>query len=317
MILQLLNVLIGLTLVYVIFSTIASALFDSVEILVKRRGKLLARGITEIFRRLSDNVDADVERFYEHELINSLFEGPFEKDGRRLPSYIPPLRFARAVLMLAEKSLAQDASPTGPFVRLRAYAERLVGQRALAPGETLVSAMEAELVEHFNTSMDRVSGWFARYARAVLLAIGLVLAFAANVDTLQIVRSLSMDPLLAERVADSAAAYVDRRTDSLDVADEDQLDQQIALINKNREIAETLGLPLGWLEGEFARNFGRDAHADDFIKKIVGLLLTGFALSFGATFWFDLLSKLVDLRASLKPGNDPVDRDKDSAKEAA
>ncbi|WP_374679942.1 hypothetical protein [Hydrocarboniphaga effusa] len=317
MILQLLNVLIGLTLVYVIFSSIASALFDAVEIIVKRRGKLLARGITEILRRLSDNVDADVERFYEHELINSLFDGNFGKNSRKLPSYIPPLRFARAVLMLAETTLAQDASATGPFVRLRAYAERLVGQRALAPGETLVAAMEAELVDHFNTSMDRVSGWFARYARGVLLVIGLVLAFAANVDTLQIVRSLSMDPLLAERIADSAATYVDRRTDSVDAADDGALDQQIAIINKNREIAESLGLPLGWLEGEFARNFGGGAKADDVIKKVIGLLLTGFALSFGATFWFDLLSKLVDLRASLKPKDEDLKVEKDSAKEAA
>ena len=175
MILQLLNVLIGLTLVYVIFSTIASALFDSIEIIVKRRGELLARGIAEILRRLSDNVDADVERFYEHSLINSLYEGGFEKHSRKLPSYIPPVRFARAVLMLAEEAVAKDESASGPFVRLRAYAERLVGQRALAPGETLVAAMEAELVDHFNTSMDRVSGWFARYARGVLLVIGLSL----------------------------------------------------------------------------------------------------------------------------------------------
>lgn len=317
MILQLLNVLIGLTLVYLIFSTIASALFDSVEIIVKRRGKLLARGITEILRRLSDDVEVDVERFYEHELINSLFEGKFEKDSRRLPSYIPPLRFARAVLMLAEKSLAQNASATGPFVQLRAYAQRLAGQRALVPGEISAAAMEAELVEHFNTSMDRVSGWFARYARGVLLAIGLVLAFAANVDTLQIVRSLSMDPLLAERIADSAATYVDRRTESIEVVDDGELDRQIAVINKNREIAESLGLPLGWLEGEFARTFGANAKADDLIKKLVGLLLTGFALSFGATFWFDLLSKLVDLRASLKPEDDSIHRDKDSEKEPA
>jgi hypothetical protein len=32
--------------------------------------------------------------------------------------------------------------------------------------------------------------------------------------------------------------------------------------------------------------------------KIVGLLLTAVALTLGAPFWFDLLSKLVKLRSS-------------------
>ena len=317
MILQLLNVIIGLTLVYVIFSSIASALFDSVEILVKRRGKLLALGIAEILRRLSDDVNADLKQLYEHSLINSLYEGDFAPGSRKLPSYIPPVRFARAVLMLAEDALAADPTATGPFVRLKRYAERLVGQRALAQGESVVAATEAELVDHFNTSMERVSGWFARYARGVLLVIGLVLSVAANIDTLQIVRTLSMDPLLAERIADSAASYVDRRAESVPVASGDALDQQIDIIKKNREIAESLGLPLGWLEGEFAHCFGREAAFDDSIKKLIGLLLTAFALSFGATFWFDLLSKLVELRSSLKPKDEAVSADKSSSQEAA
>src|SRR5437870_4444360 len=38
------------------------------------------------------------------------------------------------------------------------------------------------------------------------------------------------------------------------------------------------------------------------IQKLVGLLLTGLALSLGAPFWFDLLSKLINLRgAGAKP----------------
>jgi len=34
--------------------------------------------------------------------------------------------------------------------------------------------------------------------------------------------------------------------------------------------------------------------------KIGGLLVTAFALSFGAPFWFDLLNRLVNLRAAGK-----------------
>ncbi len=175
MILQLLNVLIGLTLIYLIFSTIASALFELLEGLIRQRGKLLARGIKEILRHRSPDVAADLRRFYEHPLINSLYEGEFSERAHALPSYIPPEHFARAVLMLAEDA-DPEAATTDPFVQLRAFAQRLVGQRPVAEGESQVQALEAAIVAHFNASMDRVGGWFGRYARAVLLGIGLLLA---------------------------------------------------------------------------------------------------------------------------------------------
>jgi hypothetical protein len=38
-----------------------------------------------------------------------------------------------------------------------------------------------------------------------------------------------------------------------------------------------------------------------FWSKLFGVLLTAFALTFGAPFWFDLLNQLANLRTSLKP----------------
>lgn len=368
MILQLLNVLIGLTLVYLIFSTIASALFELIEGLRRERGRLLAKGLKEILRTLSPSLDADLRKLYEHPLINSLFEGEFKEGGRTLPSYIPAERFARAVLMLAEDAAGGPQAADDPFVRLKAFAERLVGQRALAPAERAESyaqALEAEIVRHFDASMDRVTGWFARYARGVLFAVGLLLAVIANVDTIQLLRTLSMDPLLADRIAESAAQYVDSQaperdnkagqhdaggavegsgervlaapggdvpsegesaadapTDDADPAPAPprpaaSFDDQLRVIGENRQLAESLGLALGWQNGEFEKTFGRESTPDAALKKLIGLLLTGFALSFGASFWFDLLSQFVSLRSSLKPGKKAEDQAEDGGEPAA
>lgn len=299
MILQLLNVLIGLSLIYIIFASIASALFEAVESLLKKRGKLLARGIKEILRKLSPDVEADLARFYEHPLINSLYEGEFAENSRKLPSYIPAERFACVVLMLAEDA---GANTEDAFVRLRGYAERLLGKRPLTDGESRLKALDAEIAGHFNDSMDRVSGWFTRYARGVLLAVGILLAGAANVDTIQIIQTLSMDPVLADRVAESAAQYVEQRATSdtefaaaaSDASPGDDLGRQLEVLRENRRLAESLGVPLGWRDGEFERGAW-------VLEKIVGVLLSGLALSFGASFWFDILNKLVSLRNSLKP----------------
>ncbi|MDB5967824.1 MAG: hypothetical protein JWQ90_274 [Hydrocarboniphaga sp.] len=363
MILQLLNVLIGLTLVYLIFSTIASAIFELLEGLIRQRGKLLAKGVKEILGRLSPDPLADLRRFYEQPLISSLYEGDFAERAHALPSYIPPEHFARAVLMLAEDAAGAANAGTDPFVRLREFAQRLVGQRALAQGESYAQALEAEIVAHFNASMDRVGGWFGRYARAMLLGIGLALAVFANVDSIQIVRTLAMDPQLADRIADSAAQYVEQRSQAASGAGAqaattaeqnppadagavppdavgggsgdaaptvepassaagavttptaaDEFARQLQLIQENQQFAESLGLALGWQNGQFRRSFGADSGFGDGLTKLIGLLLTGLALSAGASFWFDLLNQLVRLRTSLKPdrqepaaGNDAGD----------
>jgi hypothetical protein len=61
---------------------------------------------------------------------------------------------------------------------------------------------------------------------------------------------------------------------------------------------QNLGLPLGWTvkSGGDPRNVPRDAQG--WIFKIIGLLVTVFAISLGAPFWFDLLNKIVSIRAS-------------------
>ncbi len=61
---------------------------------------------------------------------------------------------------------------------------------------------------------------------------------------------------------------------------------------------QNLGLPLGWsVKNDGAlRNVPKDAQG--WIFKVIGLLITVFAISLGAPFWFDLLNKIVSIRAS-------------------
>jgi hypothetical protein len=56
---------------------------------------------------------------------------------------------------------------------------------------------------------------------------------------------------------------------------------------------ERLGLPLGWSKGAFPATL--DA------AKIFGLLLTALAVSLGAPFWFDVLNKIMSVRAAGRP----------------
>jgi len=327
-ILQIINVLIGLSVVYLIFSTIASALFELAEGQFKQRGKLLERGIHEILRKVGfedavDEAAADalVKQFYESPVIHPLFEGDHLKGSDRLPSYIPPERFTAAILLLAQQ--AQIAGVANAFSRLKDLAETLVGNRGLAAGESFAKRVEQELTQHFNDSMDRVSGWFGRYARRLLLLIGLLLALGANVDTIQIVQALSLDPAMADKIADAATAQfkemqADLVTPASSAEDADAVvDKQIELVKSQVGIARVLGLPIGWTRKDFAVSLQAPhpylAFCGSVLEKLLGVLITAIALSFGAPFWYGLLNQLVSLRSSLKPGDKPKSAVPDSA----
>lgn len=60
----------------------------------------------------------------------------------------------------------------------------------------------------FNATMDRVSGWYKRFAQKWMIAIGFILAAILNVDTIHIVQQLSTTPNLAKAVASQAEGYV-------------------------------------------------------------------------------------------------------------
>jgi hypothetical protein len=317
MITQIINVLMGLSAVFLIFSTISSALFDLVEAVWKKRGKLLEQGIREILRKvdgaaLDDNaLEAAVKTFYESPLINPLFAGNYRKGGRNLPSYIPPERFAAAVLLLAD-----TPNPPAAFAQLKQIAESVVKLALPAGAAPKLEQTEAQLVQHFNDTMDRASGWFGRHARGVLFVIGLLLAVGGNVDTLAIFRTLSTNPDLAEQIADNAGAQFKQQqqdladqsgtadaatsTDTTQDPASQEVAKQIDLIKQQLGAAQTLGLPLGWGSDDIA-SFGGFLQKLGSPPKLVGLLITAIALSLGAPFWFNLLNQLGSLRTTLKP----------------
>jgi hypothetical protein len=310
---------------------------------------MLERGIREILRKTGvdkavDKAAADtlLERFYENPVIHALFAGDYKKGGANLPSYVPPERFVDAVLLLAQQPSA-DAAPNA-FANLKALAETLVGNRTLAEGESFAAKLRDELTQHFNESMNRVSGWFARYTRRCLLIIGFALALGANVDTIQIVQTLSLDPTLADKIADAAASqFKDMQSDvtatagdgSNGVKPEQLVEQQVQLVKSQMGLARTLSLPIGWTRSDFEQTFAPAAAPPGtglpaalssamsdvlsraaFWKKLFGLAVTAVALSLGAPLWFGILNQLVTLRTSLKPKPEKADQSGEAANAA-
>src|SRR5690348_10762127 len=108
--LNMLDVAIGLIIVYIVLSLLCSSVNEGLETFLKNRSRQLERGIREIL----DDPDGTkvTHQLYNHPLVTSLFQGRYEasslRDTRRgsgkiygktnLPSYIPAANFALAML---------------------------------------------------------------------------------------------------------------------------------------------------------------------------------------------------------------------------
>jgi hypothetical protein len=310
-----LDVAIGLILVFLLLSLICSAIREAIAGISGSRAKTLSRGVRELLR----NDPVLVRAFYEHPQIWSLYQGEYDdavvKRNRflpfyttKLPSYIPARSFAMALLDMAARgrnaNSALQASPEANVLTVQAvrqnignlgnpFVQRLV-LTAVDNSQGDIDKAALNIQAWFDAAMDRVSGWYKRRTQAVLFAIGVALTILMDVDTVRIAKQLYKDPARREAaVAMASGITQENRPDSLNVAR-----QAYARL-------DSLGLPVAWPNikvtgfwpdsGQWKPIFN---HAG---RSFFGWLLTAFAISLGAPFWFDSLNKFMVIRSTVKP----------------
>jgi hypothetical protein len=236
------------------------------------------------------------------------------KSKVRNPQYVSGRTFARALVDLLVPADPDGGPPVFVTIgRIRHAVEQLpdtlpVRQPLLtflARAGNDVNAFESAVEHWYDEQMAKIGGWYKRWARVVLGVVGFVVAVLVNVDTVQAAHALYVDAPLQQAVVATANAG----TLCQDVAD-------VAARNKcaTNELADLKadGLPLGYPStcdpagGAWQPCWQWSAtaapHRWDLWLKLAGWLVTAFAVSFGAPFWFDALSKLGSLRnAGTKP----------------
>jgi hypothetical protein len=318
----LLDVAIGLILLYLILSLVASAVNEALAGLFQRRGAFLAKGIQNLLG------DVMAGRFFRHPLVQALGR------GTKKPSYVSAQVFSRALLDLVGglPAPAAGAAPGGgsgagapglasfrsgylvasrdpQVAAIQATLEGLVGlppadlqasggQAVLGLGQALgalaressdLADLEGKVESWYDEAMDRVSGWYKRRTSIIVFAIGVVLVGALNADTINVARILWAHP----EVQAAAVAQAEKTVQSPagTTATPSPADAASAVAG----LAQ-LQVPLGWLSPAVPAD-PRDVPGDaaGWLVKIAGLFLTGIAITFGAPFWFGLLKGFVGL----------------------
>mgnify|MGYP000017531956 CR=1 FL=1 len=277
-----LEVAIGLTFCYAAVALIVSTLQEALASLLRLRARTLLEGVKTMLN--DPGYNALARALYSHALVNPHDDGT-AADERALkfkPSYIEPKLFAIAMLDTIQSmpgnwaQLGRDIDAIGDE-QVRRALQSIYQQ---ANGD--LARLQAGIAGWFDSAMERVSGAYKRKSLMVSLALSLLLAILFNIDSIHLFRTLWQQPALAAQLRMPAPV----------------LDQQT--------INMLFTLPIGW------QSFPPAADAK-FLLTVAGWLLTASTALFGASFWFDLLQRVIQMRGT---GNKPAETPRAAALDA-
>jgi hypothetical protein len=335
----LLDIAIGLIFVYLLLSLICSSLSEGLESFLRNRANDLEAGIRNLLGDkpgswwasclpwINSLENASITReFYRHPLIRNLF-----REETKLPTYIPTRNFALAVMDMVVKDgvllcgATQDRgnSVSGELVfvetvngiplpdKLKNSINALV---TAANGDTQRARLNIE--NWFNSSMDRVSGWYKSRTQKILFCIGAVVTVVVNADSIAIFQNLSHNKNLQAVVGAAEKAG----GQSLPSGEDPQVQ-----IGKAMDQLNALDIGIGWAseaqqsgkpdQSKLPPRLDRAACTTEpgpcehpvrwsfYLLYLhgVGWLITAAAISLGAPFWFDTLNRFIVVRSTVKP----------------
>jgi hypothetical protein len=301
-----LDVVVGLIFVFLMLSVACSLLNERIQSVLDKRSKMLEAAIRKLLggdEQLDPAHEANglFQGVAQHALVRAMAHKPLQ-----LPSYLPSSTFA---LALFDTLVPADGEHPLTFKRLRDAIVLLPEGSGRASLLALLNAAEYDLpaaraaVERwFDSAMDRLSGTYKRHINVWIFVLGFGLAAAVNADSIQLVQRLEHeDALRASVVAQATQTSAAAIPHSLDPAQLDATDLlfwETELVSADQAAAH----PRAAREPELTRSW-----LVWLWLKIIGFGMTGMAATLGAPFWFDLLGRLVNLRATgAKPAKAPV-----------
>ena len=265
------DVALGLIFFYVVLSLVASAVQEWIASLWGLRSTNLNAGIKRLVG------DEYARKVYDHPLIKNLAK------ENKLPSYIAPQTLSTLLLELVAKDHGGKSYVEYTAEEFRGVIGKIPDEHPLkgilevlvTKGEHATDELKEKLAGWFDEGMIRISGWYKRQVKLIIVFIAAAITIAMNASTVQMAEELWRNDALRTSIAAQAQAAATQG--DLTVLQADNL--------KNLEM-----FPIGWSKVP--------SDAAGWFATVIGWVITVAAISLGAPFWFDLLGKVANLKGS-------------------
>jgi hypothetical protein len=304
------DVAIGVVVLFLVTSLLASAMVETAAGFLHRRSKNLWDTIDLMLgkSKIGDGSDAEnlVDRIYRQTFITKLVQPkaqnlyPRVADGgqstRGLRSYksdlnrnerkrrfhgpqqIAPPAFAKAFIEAVRPGGNVDADVDSLKARIKTLPEAISKPLGAVLNEANIDFATARtrIEDWYETHMQSVTIWYRKQTRYFLFIAGLVIAVVGNIDAIGATKTLYRDQSVRESVVAEAVAIGKSDCDKKDTAN-----AKVACLRN--DLGGAVTLPIGWSDVDRAPGA--------WTLRILGWLLVAGAVTLGAPFWFDLLRK--------------------------
>lgn len=312
------DLVILLSFTYFIGSLILSAINEAIAGGLRLRPKQLKSALESML------FGKDWKPFVKNHLAKSPHLQSLMKRDGRYPAYIPAKTIVHAIVEQFRKAECDQVQYRVGFIFSSLKSDKLLIPQCLKeilldfarqveaihpedktpPGtcNKQIEEFERRIEEFYDSFMERAGGWYKRKTRTILLILAIALSFTLNIDTIKIINDALADKQKLSRAVDNISANMKDLenlrsitvNDSSIVVTSGDIGQTGADINKLRIVyEETSGYFLGY-------DHMLEEWEADFFLKLIGILITAFALQLGSNYWFDLMNKAVNIRAAGK-----------------
>jgi hypothetical protein len=178
----------------------------------------------------------------------------------------------------------------------------------------------AEVMARFDQTSDRLSEAFTLKARVVTVVVALVVAILLPLDSIELLRRLSVDEKLTAALVTQAQQAVDKAGTATASGDLEKDRRTLQELKSQIDQPNLAILPAGWWPEKVKSRATADSEPRfdwaKCLRSILGVILSAALLSLGAPFWFETLKNLLKLRPAVATKEDKDRQDRASSQDA-
>ncbi len=281
---QILEVVVGLVVVYYILGSIVSTITQMINESLETRGAALEKYLLQA----AGDKAVDLKNLPQIKALrpiryanwwNVFGAGTQEKRVEKIPVSTLVSGYFDVVGLSCKAEFAPDellAILTGlPDSEAKEAMLHWVGQ-----GVTKIEDLRNRSTDYFNGVLNQAQATFKAQARSVVIILSLLVTLILGTDTIDMARELWSDAALRAAASLQASSLASQGQNSA---------------ANFQSLQNTLALPLhfSWLQSNpFPQNGTLGGDVLWVILKVLGLLITAVAVSQGSSFWYDILKRM-------------------------